>query len=119
MHAMKSYAAQCEAAAPTSNVVTPTVTPAGVSSPAAVSVSVSGGAKGAPAASGAPEPAAPQGGVLGVTTSGKSGPAGGVLGPIEAVGEGALSFTGFPLWAAVAIALALIVFGVTLRGGPA
>jgi hypothetical protein len=115
VHAMKSYAAQCEAAAPTSNVVTPKVTPAGVPSPAAVSVSVPGGAKGAPAAGGAPAPAAPQGGILGVTTSGKSGPVGGVLGAIEVVGEGALPFTGFPLWAAVAIALTLIVLGLTLR----
>jgi hypothetical protein len=96
---------------PTSKVVTPTVTPAGVPSPAAVSVS--GGVKGVPAAGGAPAPAAPQGGVLGVTTSG--GPVGGVLGAIEAVGEGALPFTGFPLWAAMAIALALIVLGLTLR----
>jgi hypothetical protein len=117
VHAMKSYA-RCEAAAqpaPTSSVVTPKITPTGVPSPAAVSVSVSGGVKGAPAAGGAPAAAAPQGGILGVTTSGKSGPAGGVLGAIEAVGEGALPFTGLRLWAVMLVALALVTFGLALR----
>ena len=122
VHAMKSFA-RCEAAVgptakaqptPTSNVVTPKVTPAGVPSPAAVSVSVSGSVKGASAARGAPAPAAPLGGVLGVTTS-ESQSAGGVLGAIEAVGEGALPFTGFPLWTVMLAALALITFGLALR----
>jgi hypothetical protein len=41
--------------------------------------------------------------------------AGGVLGAIEAVGGGVLPFTGFPLWTAVALALALIALGLALR----
>jgi hypothetical protein len=68
-------------------------------------VGASAGAQGGPAA---------QGGVLGVTTS-KSQPAGGVLGAIEAVGEGALPFTGFPLWGVMLVALALSAFGLALR----
>jgi len=62
----------------------------------------------------------PQGNVLGATASrhgnGKTaGPQGGVLGSLQAVGQGSLPFTGFPLWIAVIAALALIAFGLTLR----
>jgi hypothetical protein len=59
------------------------------------------------------------GGVLGVTAavsnSGNAAPAGGVLGALTTVGQGTLPFTGFPLWAAVALALMLIVLGLGLQ----
>ena len=59
------------------------------------------------------------GGVLGVTASagksGNAGPEGGVLGALTTVGQGTLPFTGFPLWAAVALAAMLIVLGLGLR----
>jgi hypothetical protein len=60
---------------------------------------------------------AQSGGVLGVTASGGKGnaPQGGVLGAIAAVGQGSLPFTGFPLWIAVAAALAVIALGLALR----
>jgi hypothetical protein len=55
------------------------------------------------------------GGVLGETASaGRSGPAGGVLGAVASVGQGVLPFTGFPLWLAVLIAVALVVLGLAL-----
>ncbi|MFY9578005.1 MAG: hypothetical protein WAQ33_01640 [Gaiellaceae bacterium] len=59
----------------------------------------------------------PNGGVLGVTAtrSGETGYVGGVLGALTTVGQGTLPFTGFPLWVAAAIALALIALGVGLR----
>ncbi len=38
-----------------------------------------------------------------------------VLGATEAVGQGTLPFTGFPLWIAVLVALVLIVLGLALR----
>jgi hypothetical protein len=62
----------------------------------------------------------PAGGVLGVTaTMKKSGkPAGGVAGALASAGNVAganLPFTGFPIWAAVLIALGLIALGLTLR----
>ena len=41
--------------------------------------------------------------------------AGGVLSSTGAIEGGSLPFTGFPIWVVVLIALALIVFGVTLR----
>jgi hypothetical protein len=41
--------------------------------------------------------------------------AAGVLSATGAIGGGTLPFTGFPIWVVVLIALALIVFGVTLR----
>ena len=56
-----------------------------------------------------------QGGVLGATASaGKSSGQGGVLGALAAAGSGELPFTGFPLWIAVVIAAALVVFGLAL-----
>jgi hypothetical protein len=60
------------------------------------------------------------GGVLGASATTKSGngkPAGGVAGAIAAVGGVAgqtLPFTGFPLWIAVLVAVALIALGFTL-----
>ena len=64
--------------------------------------------------------AAANGGVLGVTatvSAGKSGntPVGGVLGALTTVGSGNLPFTGFPLWVAALLAVALIGMGLTLR----
>jgi hypothetical protein len=47
---------------------------------------------------------------------------GGVLGTAANVAGSSLPFTGFPLWIAVLIAVALIAAGLTLRGrgrGPA
>jgi hypothetical protein len=67
---------------------------------------------------------APQGGVLGATAN-LSSPKphrGGVLGTAANVAGSSLPFTGFPLWIAVLIAVALIAAGLTLRGrgrGPA
>jgi hypothetical protein len=59
---------------------------------------------------------ASQGGVLGASAarSAARGESGGVLGALTAVGGGTLPFTGFPLWAAGAIGLALLVLGGTL-----
>jgi hypothetical protein len=115
VHAVKSYSAQACAAGPTTKPKTtsPTGPVVSVTAPApgptkTVGVSARSGVQGAP------QGVSPQGGVLGVTTS-KSQPAGGVLGAIEAVGEGVLPFTGFPLWAVMLVALALIAFGLALR----
>jgi hypothetical protein len=58
------------------------------------------------------------GGVLGATaTAGTSGnaPMGGVLGALTTVAHGTLPFTGFPVWTALAFALALIAGGLGLR----
>ena len=58
------------------------------------------------------------GGVLGATAtapSGNASPLGGVLGALTTVGQGTLPFTGFPVWAALALALALIAGGLGLR----
>jgi hypothetical protein len=57
-----------------------------------------------------------QGSVLGATAhvNHASGPQGGVLGALASVGQGQLPFTGFPLWIAVAIAAAMVVFGLAL-----
>jgi hypothetical protein len=78
-------------------------TPAGTTPPATT-----------PAVTGVTPSGVQTGGVAGVTAS-QGTPAGGVLGAIEAVGQGILPFTGFPLWVAVASALALIALGLTLR----
>ena len=63
--------------------------------------------------------ASAQGGVLGVTATapGKaaSTPAGGVLGALTTVGSGQLPFTGFPIWVAALLAVALIGAGLSLR----
>jgi hypothetical protein len=126
VHAVKSYSsAQCasstqpttqtkpNAPGPTANVPGP---PAKVTGPpanvpgAAVSSAAAAAAGAAPTAQGN----SPQGGVLGVTTS-QSQEAGGVLGAIEAVGQGTLPFTGFPLWVAVAAAMAMLLLGLTFR----
>jgi prolipoprotein diacylglyceryltransferase len=40
---------------------------------------------------------------------------GGVLGALQTAGNGTLPFTGFPLWAAVAAAAALILLGLGFR----
>jgi hypothetical protein len=40
---------------------------------------------------------------------------GGVLGAIQAVGQGSLPFTGFPLWIAFIASLGVIALGLTLR----
>ena len=57
------------------------------------------------------------GGVLGVTASGRAGPAAGVLGAIASVGSGVLPFTGISLWLVVLAAAGLIVLGLLLRRG--
>jgi hypothetical protein len=62
--------------------------------------------------------AAAHGGVLGATaTAASSGntPAGGVLGALTTVGSGQLPFTGFPVWIAALLAVALIATGLMLR----
>jgi hypothetical protein len=112
VHALKAKGQQksCVTSGPTSTT--------SVTTSHAATISVTGGAAVmTPTAAGA-APAAqvttPQGNVLGVTTS-QGKPAGGVLGAIAAVGQGALPFTGFPLWAAVLGAVALFAFGLGLR----
>jgi len=116
VHAVKSYSS---AACTSSTQATTSKTASHVTGSTSVSPSkaTSGGVQGAAAAAGA-APAtqgnSPHGGVLGRTAV-KSQPAGGVLGAIEAVGQGTLPFTGFPLWVAVAAALAMLLLGSTLR----
>jgi hypothetical protein len=111
VHALKAKGQQKKCAASSATGSHPTVTHGAVVSSNAPG-HVSGGVGAA-----APTSAAPtaQGGVLGVTTAAKGQPAGGVLGAIEAVGQGKLPFTGFPLWLAVFTAVSLVVFGLVLR----
>ena len=61
--------------------------------------------------------AAPQGGVAGAqaTLNQPTTSKGGVLGAAGTIAGASLPFTGFPLWAAVLIAIALIAAGLMLR----
>ncbi|MES1246231.1 MAG: hypothetical protein ABUS54_00990 [Actinomycetota bacterium] len=71
------------------------------------------------AAAAAVAPATPAGGVLGAQTSltpkHAAAPRGGVLGTVANVAGTSLPFTGFPVWLAVLVALALILAGFALR----
>jgi hypothetical protein len=121
VHAVKSFSSSSCAegsqptttpkAKPTSPTAPTVTTTVGVPSKAA-SPSVAAGIHGA-GHTAAPRAAVPTGGVLGVTESAGSEPAGGVLGQIESLGT--LPFTGFPLWATVALGLVLIALGAALR----
>jgi hypothetical protein len=128
VHAVKSYSARsCASQGGVSssthgNVNAPkTSSKPTVAGTAAVGTRGSAGSAGATAPTSSPQGGAtaptssPQGGVLGASESAESGSAGGVLGAIESVGQGVLPFTGFPLWVAVALALALILLGLALR----
>jgi hypothetical protein len=72
-----------------------------------------------PATQGTPvSVATPQGGVAGAqaTLNTPKQSNGGVLGTVGNVAGASLPFTGFPLWVAVLLAVALIAAGLTLRG---
>lgn len=117
VHAVKSYSAlSCAAQSPaTTNAGKSSNSSSNTTASTSVTASTAGTtAAGAAATTGA---TTQQGGVLGATVSeSKQGaPEGGVLGAIEAAGEGVLPFTGFPLWTAALVALALIALGLTLR----
>jgi hypothetical protein len=70
-----------------------------------------------PATQGMPVAAQAQGGVLGAQASlaPKSKSKGGVLGTVGNIAGASLPFTGFPIWVAVLIAVALIAAGLMLR----
>ena len=110
VHAVKSYSsAQCVSSTATTTHVVVTAS----STQGAV---VAGGSAAAstPAVTGVtPSGVTTHGGVKGAI--GKTGPAGGVLGKIEAVGHGVLPFTGFPLGIAAAAGLGLFGLGLALR----
>jgi len=95
--------------------VTPApVTPAPFTPPVVVAPVTSGSVNTAPATQGSSNAAPTQtaGGVLGANaTINKSKPAGGVLGSVANVAGGTLPFTGFPVWVALLLALALIGTG--------
>jgi hypothetical protein len=71
----------------------------------------------APSSTAAPVTKSAAGGVLGVqTTLASPKPAhGGVLGTVTNVAGSSLPFTGFPIWLAVVLAVALILAGLALR----
>jgi hypothetical protein len=117
VHAVKTYTGnRCSTSTRTASVTPQTA----AASTAAASSAAS--ATSAPAAS-----SAQAGGVLGAEhTSGPAGSseAGGVAGAFAEIGgvaAGELPFTGFPLWAAVLVAIAAIAIGISLwrRGRPA
>ena len=123
----------CTATVATPTVATPTVTTVvneveaaveqalGTSVVSTTTTPPNGAGVAAAASSNAPA----AGGVAGVqATHTSGGGAGGVLGAFGVLGQaagGTLPFTGFPLWLAVVIAIALIAIGWTLshRGRPA
>ncbi len=97
--------------------VTPTpvtpVTPAPVTPAPVTPAPVTSGAVNAQGSSNA-APSQNAGGVLGANATivkAKSKPAGGVLGTVSNVAGGTLPFTGFPVWVALLLALALIAAG--------
>ena len=106
VHAVKSYSSTaCTSAGTTSSVA------AGVSTAAHVTATTAAGATAAVTGN-----TVQTGGVLGATAAvshRNSSAQGGVLGAIESAAT--LPFTGFRLWLVVAIGLALIAFGATLR----
>ena len=120
VHALKSHAAKsCASSTPTS---TQTMTSQNGSTSVTGTATVTGTTtvKGSRTEAPGLSVAAANGGVLGVTatvSAGKSGntPVGGVLGALTTVGSGNLPFTGFPLWVAALLAVALIGMGLTLR----
>jgi hypothetical protein len=121
-HSVKSFAAVCVAApaapavtrapgfGPTTITGAPAVAPAAAAAAAAAAAHAAGGVAGAAAAR--PE----AGGVAGAAAARPE--AGGVAGAFSEIGGvagGALPFTGFPLWAAIVLAISAIVIGVALR----
>jgi hypothetical protein len=91
-----------------------TVTPAPVVTPVTVAPVTSGAVNTAPATQGSSSttPSQNASGVLGANaTINKPKPASGVLGSVANVAGGTLPFTGFPVWVAVLLALALIAAG--------
>jgi hypothetical protein len=118
VHAVKSYSANtCSSSSSTSSSTAAAA--AGVAPQTAAAAAAS-----SPAASSS---APASGGVLGAEhTAGPAGSAepGGVAGAFAEIGgvaAGTLPFTGFPLWAAVLVAIAAIAIGISLwrRGRPA
>jgi hypothetical protein len=105
-------------------VVTPTVTAAASATvtttvPAAVITTTTTPASAAVVAANA-QPATPaQGGVLGATANlaAPKPASGGVLGAVGNIAGASLPFTGFPVWLALLVALALVALGIVLRRG--
>jgi hypothetical protein len=122
VHAVKNYSsAQCVTTPTVSRGVTPTVTPTTKTTTVTPGANVTGAPTTSAGVAATTTTAAPttqvttpQGSVLG-STAAQGKPAGGVLGAIQAVGQGKLPFTGFPLWATVLGALGLLAFGLMLR----
>jgi hypothetical protein len=112
VHAVKTYTGtRCSAQSSTSSSAAPI---AGTSQPASASAGSNASATGSSAS--ATGSSAPAGGVLGAEHT-SSREAGGVAGAFATIGDvaaGTLPFTGFPLWAAVLLALVAIALGVTL-----
>jgi hypothetical protein len=118
VHAVKSYSSA--ACTQSTGGSTRTSTSTSVTATSSTSVTATGSVAGTTTSAASATGSTQQGSVLGTTAStgkghGNAGPQGGVLGAIAAVGQGSLPFTGFPLWIAVAAALAVIALGVTLR----
>jgi len=117
VHALKSHAnkKKCASSGTTSQSTTQTSSSTLTSKNGSTSVTGSTAQTGGNSATAGVS--TPSGGVLGATAnkSGGTGNFGGVLGALTTVGQGTLPFTGFPLWVAAALALALIALGVALR----
>ena len=122
VHAVKSYSTTGCAQAPT-QVTVAAATQQTAAQQAAVAALTPAASPAVQSSSVAPSPAAAPvtksaaGGVLGVQTtlaSPKPGH-GGVLGTVTNVAGSSLPFTGFPIWLAVVLAVALILAGLALR----
>ena len=109
VHAVKSYSTtSCTQGGTTGSTTSGTVASVSGGTNATSATSTAGG----PNAQGSSPKA---GGVAGVTATGGTAPASGVLGAIASVGSGVLPFTGLPLWIVVVAAAALTAFGLALR----
>jgi hypothetical protein len=113
VHAVKTY----PACAQTSTARQPTVTTTPFASPFTVSSS-SASAAGASAGLVPAAATLPSAGVAGVAaTQPQAGGVAGAFAQIGGVAGGTLPFTGFPIWALILFAVAVIVTGAALRRG--